>query len=235
MEHPRGAARPGVEDSNPVTTTVAAQESAKRCEGAAFEMFEQMQATRKHFSSWAGLSNARVLVLLKALKSELSLSVSQMGRKRFHLRQNMQKHSEEPLGLAEFGEAVSSTKSFSLPGSQRFQASPHSKGETFTHQTPHYTKTFLCAALSHLPDSAPSSSSLSPPEPLQKPPCTTPCLQGCRGVRRGRVKKSHHQQQQFLSFSNNRSHLNHARMRAWIICSSFQLRAQAFGCHGLSH
>lgn len=53
-----------------------------------------------------------------------SFAASQLGRKRFGLRQNRQEHSEG-LGLAEFGEAVSRTKALSLPGGPSFLASPY--------------------------------------------------------------------------------------------------------------
>lgn len=84
---------------------------------------------------WANVGNQKAFLqlgwVIKCQSPSLAeslevraLSDSQLGRKRFNLRQNMQKHSEEPLGLAEFGETVSSTKSFSLPGSQWFQPHP---------------------------------------------------------------------------------------------------------------
>lgn len=118
----------------------------------------------------------------------------------FDLRQNRQKHSEEALGLADFGEAVIGTKSLSSPGSQRFLSSPYIPIPDLYSATPRQTKTFprvqFCPVCLTLPQAA---APFLPQSPSKAPLHLPMSLQDCRGVRQGRVKQCH--QHQLLSFT----------------------------------
>lgn len=184
-EHPQGTARPRVEDSKPLTLQQLLRSQQRDAKVLSLKCLSKCRQPESISPAGLGYQMPESYSCWKPW-SQSSLSVSQLGRKRFHLRQNWQKHSGEDLGLAEFGEALISAKSLSLPGSWRFQASPYTSiPELYTPDTSLDKDFSLCAALSHLPDSAPSICPFLPLCPLQKPPCTTPCLQDCRGLRRG--------------------------------------------------